>query len=356
MADDTCSLIPNTSEPEIEHTSRFRLKQRRVDQTDIEKKLLLYSYVPIEKLAEHVAQWRSIYVTKKPSDQWATIGIVDRCITRKQYMVVRLTDMRGMHAHLFITGKAFDALYDKINKTTVLGIFEPSIVWSSELRADVAIQASQTKQLLVIGTSYDLVQCIQHISLEKQCENMVDGRSGNYCDRHLERLCKRSKNTRMELASGDSALEIRWARVSKTPQGDVYESASRTQSNTTAKKKEFTYTIKGLGSITSDGVHLQTNKIKSKEEMAAKKKELTEFLRGRTDPGAEMLRLVNGIQDDRPKSPALSKDAMMKMGLSTRQVLTREEAAAKKRSIDALLKTTANKEEDPQKKQRYVYL
>lgn len=84
-------------------------------------------------------------------------------------------------------------------------------------------------------------------------------------------------------------------------------------------------------------------------------------------------------------APALSKDAMMKMGLSTRQVLTKEEAAAKvrkklcdihtrtyafiqpfthmasydylqKRSIDALLKTTANKEEDPQKKQRYVYL
>lgn len=28
-------------------------------------------------------------------------------------------------------------------------------------------------------------------------------------------------------------------------------------------------------------------------------------------------------------APALSKDAMMKMGLSTRQVLTKEEAAAK---------------------------
>lgn len=79
-------------------------------------------------------------------------------------------------------------------------------------------------------------------------------------------------------------------------------------------------------------------------------------------------------------APALSKDAMMKMGLSTRQVLTKEEAAAKvnllcdtcpshcffthmawynylqKRSIDALLKTTANKEEETQKKQRYVYL
>lgn len=315
-----------------------------------------HSYVPIEKLAEHVAQWRSIYVTKKPSDQWATVGIVDRCIVRKQYMVVRLTDMRGMHAHLFMTGKAFDALHDKINKATILGIFEPCIVWSSEMRADVAIQASRTDQLLLIGTSYDLVQCIQYVTQEKQCENMVDGRSGNYCDRHLERLCKRSKNTRMELASGDSALEIRWARVSKTPQGDVYESTSRMQSNTTTRKKEFTYTIKGLGSITSDGVHLQTRNTTSKEDKATKKKELTEFLRGRTDPGAEMLRLVNGIQDDRPKSPALSKDAMMKMGLSTRQVLTKEEAAAKKRSIDALLKTTANKEEETQKKQRYVYL
>lgn len=122
-----------------------------------------------------MAQWRSIYVTKKPSDQWATVGIVDRCIVRKQYMVVRLTDMRGMHAHLFITDKAFDALHDKINKATILGIFEPCIVWSSEMRADVAIQASRTDQLLLIGTSYDLVQCIQYVTQEKQCENMVDG-------------------------------------------------------------------------------------------------------------------------------------------------------------------------------------
>ena len=90
-------------------------------------------------------------------------------------MVVRLTDMRGMHAHLFITGKAFNTLHDKIDKATVLGIFEPLIVWSSEMHADVAIQVSRIDQLCIIGTSYDLVQCIQYTSLEKQCENMVDG-------------------------------------------------------------------------------------------------------------------------------------------------------------------------------------
>ncbi|KAI9311200.1 hypothetical protein BX666DRAFT_1998878 [Dichotomocladium elegans] len=360
-----------TIERDLEVNSKFWLKKRLADTIDIERKFLRNTYVPFDLLPRHVQQFRSIYVGQRPNHHWATIGVVDRSIQRKTFGVCRLTDMRGLRAHLFVMGKAYTAYEKQLEAGAVLGVFEPTIVWSSDQDADVGLLVTSPDHILLIGTSYDMVRCQQMIRQDKQCDAMVDGRSGSFCDRHLARLCSKSKNTRMELASGDSAIEVRWARLTHTDRGDKYLAASNSSSssssssssksrngNQTIAKMEFTYTIKGRGAITSEGIELHAKK---QANTKIDKKALAEALRGRTDPGSAMIRKVHGIKDDRSNLPAVSREAMLKMGMSTRQVLSKEEEAAKKRSIDQLLKTTANQNgggggDDPQKKPRYIYL
>lgn len=158
--------------------------------------------MPIQQLSQHVAQWRSVRISAKPSDDWATAGVVDRVITDRDVATLRLCDMRGNRFHVFFTKQALRSIpQDRLVVGAVLGVHYSTIVWSKELGAPPALQIKKRQQLWEIGTSFDMVQCVGYIKKSKQCPTMIDRRAGEYCNLHMMRLFSSSRNGRMELAS-----------------------------------------------------------------------------------------------------------------------------------------------------------
>ncbi|KAI8146259.1 hypothetical protein BJV82DRAFT_576549 [Fennellomyces sp. T-0311] len=183
--------------------------------------------------------------------------------------------MCGFHFHLFVFGKACS---HDIQVGRVVGIFKPTIVFSSDLKADIALSVKDKAQLLLIGDSQDLIQCSAFVRKDKQCPAMLDGRTGTLCDLHITNACKASKNTRMELASG--ALEVRWAKLSA--QGYQATQPER------RLDKEYTYIFKGRGPITSDGTELHVKNPKTYAEDVKEKEALARAVqRGDAQDGVQ---------------------------------------------------------------------
>ncbi|KAF7723957.1 minichromosome maintenance- protein [Apophysomyces ossiformis] len=352
---DTSSTV---NKPAIENIEKdlsnwFRLRNRKTSVKDLERFVQAETkYVRVHNLPEHVKKYSSIYVGSKPSDDWVTIGIVDRIVCRSDFWVARLTNMRGAFFYTFAFGRAYKDYGHVLHPGSVLAVYKPTILLSKQSDAAVGLHVNYLQQLKIIGDSRDLVRCEAYINEETQCDEMVDGREGEYCDRHIATAYKSSRFQRTELTSGNSAVEVRWAQVRQTEKGVRYEEAAHTKK----QRRDYTYTIHGKGIYSSDGRHLSAKREATKPT-EQDKVNLSKFLQGRTDHGAEMLRKINGIEEAAPKS-ALSLEAMSKMGLSSKHILTDKEEDAKKRAIAALLNSNAKEErETPKgKKPRYVYL
>ncbi|KAI9469310.1 hypothetical protein BDB00DRAFT_264399 [Zychaea mexicana] len=189
----------------IRMLTQIRLKKGYTSSPDLESKFLPNAFIPIDQLESHAAKFSSIQVGKKPSDDWCTVGVIDRLKVQednKKFCVARISNMCGSYFHLFIFGKAYAKYKKDLEVARVVGVFKPKVARSSDVKADVAVSVDSKDQLLMIGESEDLIQCSHMILKNKQCQVMLDGRSGTLCDHHIAMACKSSKNTRMELASG----------------------------------------------------------------------------------------------------------------------------------------------------------
>ncbi|GAA5811215.1 hypothetical protein MFLAVUS_004646 [Mucor flavus] len=344
---------------DIDSRSGLRLRRRLFSAKQCDKGLQNVEFVPLNKVSAHTALYNSIHVGIKPTKDWATIGVIDKCYPHSDLCVTRITDMRGAYMNVYITGKAYLKYEQELGMGSVIAIKRPFLLKPTEANHSIALHVDHIQQGWVIGQSLDLIQCVSYTSKDSQCSEWTDIRSGDYCDTHLARVCNYSKNGRMELASGDSGFDIRWATQTKQIDGSyLYESKRETvdplaklMSNARSKLKEAYY-IKGKGLVAIDGSLIRKKLAQRKETTEAEKDEIQKFLKGRRDPGAEMIRKIKGIKDERPRT-VLSKEALDKMGIGSRQ-LTTEEEESKKRSIEALNK--ANLDNKNPKKPRYVVL
>ncbi|KAL7331046.1 minichromosome maintenance-related protein, variant 2 [Mucor circinelloides] len=244
-------------------------------------------FVPIQNVENRTKLYFSIHVGVKPSKDWGTIGVVDRCISLSDFCVTRITDMRGSFSNLYITGKAFSNNQDQIGMGSIIAIKRPFLLKPTETHHSIGLHVDQVQQMWVIGQSLDLAQCGSFVRKDVRCTEWTDIRSGDYCDKHLERVCNYSKNGRMELAGGNSGFDIRWATQKRQSDGTIlYESKrekrvdpmSRLFSNTpkSSKDKEAYY-LKGKGLVAVDGTLVKKTAPPKREPTAAEKEELTYY-------------------------------------------------------------------------------
>ncbi|KAL9544559.1 hypothetical protein PS6_008705 [Mucor atramentarius] len=327
---------PQHKSIDIEEHSGLRIKRRIISSSKCKTGLQNVEFVPIQNVENRTKLYFSIHVGVKPSKDWGTIGVVDKCISLSDFCVTRITDMRGSFSNLYITGKAFSNNQDQIGMGSIIAIKRPFLLKPTETHHSIGLHVDQVQQMWVIGQSLDLAQCGSFVRKDVRCTEWTDINSG---------------------------FDIRWATQKRQSDGTIlYESKrekrvdpmSRLFSNTpkSSKDKEAYY-LKGKGLVAVDGTLVKKTAPPKREPTAAEKEELTEFLKGRRDPGAEMIRKIKGIKEDSPRT-VLSKEALDKLGIGIKS-LTKEEEQAKKRSFEALGKAS-DKDHDGQKKPRYVYL
>ncbi|KAI7903835.1 uncharacterized protein BX663DRAFT_505405 [Cokeromyces recurvatus] len=300
-------------EIDVDRHSGLRLKRRLVSKAKCDKGLQNVKYIPLKDVEAHTRLYYSIRIGIKPSPHWSTIGIIDRCFPQSDFCVTRLTDMRGNYVNLYITGKAYVQFQNEIGIGSILAIKRPFLLKPTETYYSIGLHVKQLQQIWVIGQSLDLVQCNAYINENKRCSEWTDIRNGEYCDTHLDRLFRYSKNNRMELASGDSGFEIRWASQKRQNNGSlIYESKkqksspySKTTTNNLSLKMKEAYFLEGKGLVSIDGTFIKKKIIPNPEIMAAEKSELIEFLKNRNDTGAEMIRKIKGII---PETPSKNND------------------------------------------------
>ncbi|KAI8097614.1 uncharacterized protein BX664DRAFT_326806 [Halteromyces radiatus] len=336
---------------DVETYSGIRLRKRYMKTTDLDNKLATLDYIACNHLSSRIKP--SIYVEiKKPKD-WATIGIVERSIkTDNAMLVLRLTDLRNCYIDLFLLGKANERYKDLVKVGTVLGVTKPTVLSSEDA---VGLQVNHLQQIWHIGESLDMGRCEAYIQPPKRCSATIDRRSGVFCDLHITSICNLSKNGRMELASGDSGIDIRWASTVQSKEGQTHYKDVSGSLYSKIKKKEHIYTIKDIR-MTSDGKQVNKKPVIDKQKIANEKESWTKFLKGHNDPGAMNIRKIIGIQDDQP-STALSKEALLKVHNTT--ILDVKEKASKKRSIDQILELEQrrkNKNKKQDDKQVYIDL
>ncbi|KAI9013951.1 hypothetical protein CLU79DRAFT_838509 [Phycomyces nitens] len=341
---------PRDAWVDTDMVSGLRLKYRTSSVVDQEMKLLNCEYIPVHSLDAHASLFYSTRIGTKPLSEWATKGVVERIICREKFSVLKVTNLRGHYFHLFLFGNAFRK-HRQLKIGNVLCICNPVVTRPTQLESAVGLYVSDPSQLSIVGTSMDLAQCVAFVGETKQCDAMIDSRAGEFCDAHIKRAFGLSRNTRMELASGTTGLDVCWIQKQQTAQGTLFKATSRKKKS----RKEDSYIIENKGTFTSDGIETKIKLTPTEQLKPKNEAELREFLKGKSDPGAEMIRRLRGIEETTTAS-ALSKEAMAKMGMSRRDAVTKEDNAAKKRSIDALLAAQSKAINKDSKKPRYIDL
>ncbi|RCI00562.1 minichromosome maintenance- protein [Rhizopus azygosporus] len=349
-------IIPVKSQTiDMDCRTGFRLKRRLVSETNCQKGLQNVRFIPLSQVHPYIAEFHTIRMGIKPSKDWATTGVVDQYFPQDSFCVVRITDLRGEHVHVYITGKAYKQYERAIGMGSILVLKRPESLCPPDTGKAAALHVDQVQQMWVLGQSLDLKQCQGYTKKEQRCQEWIDIRQGEYCNEHLMKICSYSKNGRMELASGDTGFDIRWTTVIKKSDGSISYQAMKKpeqmQSSTQNAKKALAYYVKGIGLVTVTGE--QFKKKPKKESDGMDKTAIEQILKGRYDPGAQMIRKLKGIKEEEPEH-LLSKEALVKMGIGNGAPLTKDEEEKKKRTFDEL--KNATKRQETKKKPRYIEL
>ncbi|KAI7870591.1 hypothetical protein BDF14DRAFT_1771513 [Spinellus fusiger] len=225
---------------------------------DMEMRLMTCRFIPVHRLEEHAALFHATRIGVKPLSDWATVGVIDRCLTKDKFTVAKVTNLRGHYFHVFIFGLPHRQYRLKVG--SVIAIYRPIVLQPTELNSSVALYVNDKKQIWVVGESKDLAKCQAFVSSDKQCDVMIDSRAGEFCDSHIKRAFGLSRNTRMELASGDTGLDVRWTQQRQTKQGTLYQATSNRKS-----WKEDSYVIQGKGVFKSDGTQKKVHNTPTKD-------------------------------------------------------------------------------------------
>ncbi|CAO3628527.1 unnamed protein product [Cunninghamella blakesleeana] len=341
---------------DIEEYSGFRLKERYVSSKTLANQFEKDIFIPCHQINQHVAKYQSIRVGQRPSGNWATIGIIDSSIdnTTNKVLILRMTNMRSNHYHIFLIGKAYEDCKEKLKVGTVFSIIKPTILRPTNVGATVGLSAKHLNQICIIGESMDICRCKGYLLKNKQCTIMIDRRSGEYCDTHIASICNFSKNSRMELASGDSGMDIRWTTTSTSKHGQtVYKSVSDGKTAYDQINKEYSYVIPDICTMTSDGKELNKKPVVDQQKLAKEKNAWTKFLKGRNDPGAEMIRKIKGIKEEE-NNTVLSKEANLRIHNTI--LMDDKDKANKRKAVDEILKLRKKIKDGEEDDKKYIYL
>lgn len=87
----------------------------------------------LDKVESHTALFNSIHVGVKPNKDWSTIGVIDKYYPQSDFCVTRITDMRGAHKHLYVTGKAYTKYQEQLGMGSVIAIKRPFLLRPTEV-------------------------------------------------------------------------------------------------------------------------------------------------------------------------------------------------------------------------------
>lgn len=91
-------------------------------------------FVPLSKVELHTSLFNSIQVGMKPTKDWSTIGVMDKFYPQADFCVTRITDMRGVHIHVYITGKAYTKNIEALGMGSVIAIKRPFLLKPTEVK------------------------------------------------------------------------------------------------------------------------------------------------------------------------------------------------------------------------------
>lgn len=89
--------------------------------------------MPLNKVQSHTALFNSINVGVKPTKDWSTIGVIDKCYPQSDFCVTRITDMRGSQINVYITGKAYLKYEQELGMGSVIAIKRPFLLKPTEV-------------------------------------------------------------------------------------------------------------------------------------------------------------------------------------------------------------------------------
>ena len=69
----------------------------------------------------------------KPTKDWATIGVIDKFFPQDTFGVSRVTDMRGVHTNVYISGKAYSTHQELLGMGSVVAIKRPYLLKPTEV-------------------------------------------------------------------------------------------------------------------------------------------------------------------------------------------------------------------------------
>lgn len=131
-------------------------------------------FVPIQNVETRTKRYFSIHVGVKPSKDWGTIGVVDRCVSLSDFCVTRITDMRGSFSNVYITGKAFSQNQNHIGMGSIIAIKRPFLLRPTETHHSIGLHVDHLQQMWVIGQSMDLAQCSSYVRKDVRCAEWTD--------------------------------------------------------------------------------------------------------------------------------------------------------------------------------------
>ncbi|KAJ2961360.1 hypothetical protein NQZ79_g3373 [Umbelopsis isabellina] len=387
----------------VEPMSKFRLRERVMKAQDVKKRLMDHEFIPIQSVQQHITNLnkstaarfpelikygKKIETNPKLLEYWATVGVLESSpqerttSTKKKYCLLRLTNLVDVQVNILLFGQTYESWYRRLQQGMVIGIQKPKVLRPTELDTTTGLHVDRVDNIFIIGWSKDCAQCEAYLRDGSQCSTVIDGRNGIYCEEHVMFAYKRSKNTRMELASGDVALEIRAATESKTDQGrHVYRVQGgivKTQKRSSAygtkmvPQDNAAYVLDGGGIVTNSKT---TTDLLSANYSKENKKELADFLSARNDFGARMLRQTTGFvntldesaQESAKGGSAFSAEAIRRIGFNpdpSAGQLSRIDKDQKSQAIDRLLRREKDKPLPSgsqqaltsQPKEKFVYL
>lgn len=387
----------------VEPMSKFRLRERVMKAQEVKKRLIDHEFIPIQSVQQHISNLnkstaarfpelikygKKIETNPKLLEYWATAGVLEAnpqertTSTKKKYCLLRLTNLVDVQVNILLFGQTYESWYRRLRQGMVIGIQKPKVLRPTELDTTTGLHVDRVDNIFIIGWSKDCTQCEAYLRDGSQCSTIIDGRNGIYCEVHVMFAYKRSKNTRMELASGDVALEIRAATESKNDQGrHVYRvqggiakahKRNSAYGTKTAPQDNAAYVLDGGGIVTNSKT---TTDLLSANYSKENKKELTDFLSARNDFGARMLRQTTGFvstpdesaQESTKGGSPFSAEAIRRIGFNpdpSAGKLSKTDKDSKSQAIDRLLR----REKDTalpsgsqqalrsQSKEKFVYL
>ncbi|KAI9259349.1 hypothetical protein BY458DRAFT_274489 [Sporodiniella umbellata] len=117
---------------DVESFTGIRLKRRLVSDAICKRGLQNVRFITLTNIQSHVAQYNTIRIEIKPSPDWATIGVVDKCAHNEDFCVVRITNLKGDYLHVYITDKAYKKFENAIGMGSVLALKRPFVLPSSK--------------------------------------------------------------------------------------------------------------------------------------------------------------------------------------------------------------------------------